>query len=722
LVNLINTRNWTDRNLLQSDISADSVVLVVDGVEGFPVQSEMLLRDKILPQKLKPILFINKIDRLFDYEKDSEKIYQNLVQIIDKANQVIYGYPNQQEVADFLFDPLKGNVIFGAAQKGWWLTLDSYARLWAQKYNLPKEKLWGENFHNKETNKWQTDAESAERGFVRFILNPIAKLHHVLAEGDASKIESALTKLEIKLTAEEAKLQSHQLKRAVFSKFVNSVDCLFETLIEKLPSPQEAQKFRAHLIYGADESDVCLKGIKECDPNGSLMISISRIVNFGSNTGEFSALGRVFSGTVKPGQKVHILDPYYQKGKKEYFVGKVSAVKLGEAEAKDGVPAGNLVWIAGLEKFVMQKGTITDCEDAQAFHLIGRKKDHYIKMHVEPKKPADLPKVYEILQHLNRTHAYGRITKEETGKIKITASDEHYLNEIRVYLKDRAADAKFEVNITENMSEYQESITEKSSLICTASDNHNTFSAEAWPILEKELISAIERRDFNFKPQRLVEEFKWDAETAGNLWAFGPDSTGPNVLVNLAKSEDLKTIQEGFVSAFQWATSEGVLVGETMRGVRINLLDATISTDKSHRETAKILPVIRKLYLASELTAKPRLREPVFLAEVVAPHDKVYQACKVLGDRSEIIENIERDNGLTVVKAYVSARDSVDIQPRLRAETQGQGFVGFTFDHWREIDEDPFDTSSNAYQIVKSLRAQKGLKGDLPILTDFILQ
>ena len=721
LINLMNNRNWTDRRLAQSDTSADSVVLLVDSVEGFGLHSEILLRDKILPQKLKPILFLNKLDRFFQYEKDGEKIYQQLVRIIEKANEVISCYPNSEDVADFTFDPLKGNVIFGSALHGWWFTLDSYARLWAQKYNLPKEKLWGENFHNKEANKWQTEPEAAERGFVRFILNPLAKIYQVLNEGDTSKVENALTKLDIKLTPEEAKLQPYQLRKIVFSRFLNSVDCLFEIIIEKLPSPYEAQKYRARIIYDAPEDDVCLRGIKECDPNGPLMISISRITP-ATDPKEFSSLGRVFSGTVRPGQKVHILDPHYQRGKKEYFVGKVGAVKLGTIEAKEGASAGNLVWISGLEKFVMQKGTITDYEDAQAFRLLGRRNDHYIKMEVEPKKPADLPKVYEILQQFNRIHAHGRVIKEETGKMKVTASDGYFLDEMRMHLKGKAESAKIEINISENRSEYREAITQKSSQVCTVSDDHNTFSAEACPILDKELISAIEKRGFNFKTEKLVEELKWDVQTAENLWAFGPESVGPNVLVNLAKSEGLDKIQEGFVSAFQWATSEGVLAGENMHGVRINILDATISADKSHRETSKILPVIRKLYLASELTAKPRLREPIFLAEVVAPQDKVYQVCKALERKGEIFEHIEKENGFTVIKAYVSAKESLEVQSEVRISTQGQGFPAFSFDHWREIDEDPFDTSSGVYQIVKSLRAQNGLKGDLPILSDFIVE
>lgn len=56
--------------------------------------------------------------------------------------------------------------------------------------------------------------------------------------------------------------------------------------------------------------------MRKCDPNGPLMVYISKMVPT-TDKGRFFAFGRVFSGTVSSGQKVRILGPNYKPGKKE---------------------------------------------------------------------------------------------------------------------------------------------------------------------------------------------------------------------------------------------------------------------------------------------------------------------------------------------------------------------------------------------------------------------
>ena len=61
---------------------------------------------------------------------------------------------------------------------------------------------------------------------------------------------------------------------------------------------------------------------------------------------------------------------------------------------------------------------------------------------------------------------------------------------------------------------------------------------------------------------------------------------------------------------------QGPLCEETLRGVRFNLQDALIHPDRSHRGGAQIIPTTRRCMLASMLTAKPRVMEPVYLVEI----------------------------------------------------------------------------------------------------------
>lgn len=114
-------------------------------------------------------------------------------------------------------------------------------------------------------------------------------------------------------------------------------------------------------------------------------------------------------------------------------------------------------------------------------------------------------------------------------------------------------------------------------------NKHNRLYAKAQPI-DEELTQAIEkgkvnpRDDYKIRARVLADEFGWDVTDARKIWCFGPDTTGPNLLVDVTKGvQYLNEIKDSCIAAFQWATKEGVCAEENMRGVRINILDVTVS-------------------------------------------------------------------------------------------------------------------------------------------------
>jgi elongation factor 2 len=60
---------------------------------------------------------------------------------------------------------------------------------------------------------------------------------------------------------------------------------------------------------------------------------------------------------------------------------------------------------------------------------------------------------------------------------------------------------------------------------------------------------------------------------------------------------------------------------ENMRGIRFNIVDATLHTDAIHRGGGQIIQTARRCYYASELSAVPSLQEPIFSCEITAPMD-----------------------------------------------------------------------------------------------------
>merc|ERR1712054_716468 len=94
LINLIDSPGHVD---FSTEVTAalrvtDGALVVVDYVEGVCVQTETVLR-QALGEKIKPVLFINKIDRgIMELQVDGEDMYQNFVRVIDQANQIIATY------------------------------------------------------------------------------------------------------------------------------------------------------------------------------------------------------------------------------------------------------------------------------------------------------------------------------------------------------------------------------------------------------------------------------------------------------------------------------------------------------------------------------------------------------------------------------------------------------------------------------------------------------
>ncbi len=196
----------------------------------------------------------------------------------------------------------------------------------------------------------------------------------------------------------------------------------------------------------------------------------------------------------------------------------------------------------------------------------------------------------------------------------------------------------FRQNGLEPVVQYRETVRAESSIVALSKsqNKHNRIFAKAMPLL-KSVTKAIEdgqinvRDDVNARAHVLVDKYGWDALEARKIWCFGPDSTGPNLLVDVTKHVHyLNEVKESCVAAFQWTTKEGVLCEENMRGVRFNILDVTVSIharrvaawsevsqqlkgDADRRGGGQIIPAMRRCCYASVLLAQPTLQEPILL-------------------------------------------------------------------------------------------------------------
>ena len=101
----------------------------------------------------------------------------------------------------------------------------------------------------------------------------------------------------------------------------------------------------------------------------------------------------------------------------------------------------------------------------------------------------------------------------------------------------------------------------------------------------------------------------------------------------------MNEIKESVSSSFQWASRQGVLCEEMMRGMRFNVTDCELHTDAIHRGGGQIMPTARRLFYGLELLSAPTLLEPIFLCQITAPMNVMNGVYQTLNARrGEIIE------------------------------------------------------------------------------------
>ncbi|MGQ9506425.1 MAG: elongation factor EF-2 [Candidatus Bathycorpusculaceae bacterium] len=101
----------------------DGAIVVVDAVEEIMAQTETVIR-QALEERVKPVLFINKVDRLIEEVKLSEKEIQNkFTRIIEDFNNLIEIYAEPLFREKWKVDPEKESVAIGSALHKWGLTV-----------------------------------------------------------------------------------------------------------------------------------------------------------------------------------------------------------------------------------------------------------------------------------------------------------------------------------------------------------------------------------------------------------------------------------------------------------------------------------------------------------------------------------------------------------------------------------------------------------------------
>ncbi|MCX8153682.1 MAG: elongation factor EF-2 [Candidatus Bathyarchaeota archaeon] len=295
LINLIDTPGHIDFSgaVTRSLRAVDGALVVVDAVEGPMTQTETVLM-QALRERVKPILFINKVDRLIkEIKLTPEEVQRKFAKIIVRVNTLIEKYAPPEHKKDWQVKVEDGRVAFGSALHKWGL-------------NLPHMKAKGLTFK---------DIIDAYTGAPEEIGKKVDEL----------------------------------------SKKAPLYEPILDMFCEHLPSPLVAQPYRQSQIWPGDANSLTGKSMAKVDPNGPLLMCVTTI-EVDPHSGVV-AIGRVFSGSVAKGKTVQLVSSrqrgtiqqvYMSMATDRVIVDRVPAgniaaisglpsIHVGETVAEDGV-------------------------------------------------------------------------------------------------------------------------------------------------------------------------------------------------------------------------------------------------------------------------------------------------------------------------------------------------------------------------------------------------
>ena len=552
LVNIIDTPghvNFVDEVAAAARL-VDGICLVVDVVEGVQINAEAIIKHAVL-EDIPLTLIVNKMDRLIlELKLPPKDAYFKLKHVVEEVNTVITNTA-PLKAASKRISPEKGNVLFACTGMGWCFTLQSFAKMYADTYGGEistdefSKRLWGDVFYNprKRTFTRKGIEEGSARSFVHFILEPIYKIYTHSISDSPEKLRKVLATLGIELRPAQYKADAKVILKLVCEQFFGPSTAFVDMIVAHVPSPAEAAESMLERYYTGPIDTGIASSMKACDQDGPLVIHITKLFNT-SDAKSFYSFGRVISGTVRPGMQVRVLgEGYSLDDDEDQAKATVSEVMIGETRYNiptDGVPAGNLVLLGGVDNSIVKTATIVapqfpEDEDAYIFRPINHFTESVLKIAVEPINPSELPKMLDGLRKIQKSYPLITTKVEESGEHIILGTGELYMDCVLHDLRKLYAD--MDIKVSDPVTRFCETVVETSATKCYAitpnKKNRITIVAEQ---LDKGISTDIETgavkiKDPIRKTAKFFEEnYGWDKLAARSIWAFGPEATGPNIL------------------------------------------------------------------------------------------------------------------------------------------------------------------------------------------------
>jgi elongation factor 2 len=640
VINMIDTPGHVDFSgrVIRSLRAIDGAVVVCDAVEGIMTQTETVTR-MALEERVKPVLFINKVDRLIkELRLTPEKMQEQLAALVSNFNQLIETYAEPEYKDKWKVSIQDASVTFGSAKDRWAINTD-----------LMKER--GISF------KDVIDAYQNE------------------------KVDELVEKAPL-------------------------ADAVLGMVVKHHPPPHVAQQYRIPQIWKGDLDSDIGKALLACSDDGpTIMMIVNMVLDPAAGP---VAIGRLFSGTIKDGQTVHIID-----SKREGRVQSVNFFMGNQREQVGELGSGNIPALLGLTE-ARAGNTISSLKDMSMFEGVKYVSEPVVQIAIEPKHPKDLPKLVEVLKQLTIEDP-NLIVKidEESGETIVAGMGVLHLD----VATHRIQDTKIEIITSEPLINYRETVKGSCDAIMSKSPNrHNKLFMKVEP-LEPKIAHMLRTGEISdLKDKKVVSDLLkaegWDTDTIKRVMRF--DSRG-NVLINGTKGvqfvhESTDSINSGFDDVMK----EGPLCREQMRDCKFTFTHFVPHEDTAHRGLSQLGPASRRACMGALLTAGTTVLEPVLAIEVRVPTDLVGNVATVISGKRGKVLDMQQKGASSIITGEIPASETFTLSEEMRGQTAGRATWNTSFKEWAEVPKSMF---ANA---IAEIRKRKGLAPDPPGIGEFI--
>jgi len=615
LINLIDTPGHVEfgGEVTRAVRAIDGAVVVVDFVDGIMPQTETVLK-QALREYVKPVLFINKVDRAIkELQLPPNKIMERLAEIVVGVNDLIERYAPEEFKDKWKVSVQNGTVAFGSALHNWALSVP-----YMQKTGI---------------------------GFKQ-----IAEIYN---------------------TAADAK----EIRRRVW-EIAPLYRVVLDMVVRHLPSPKEAQKYRVPKLWHGDLNSKYGKAMLEADPNGPAVAVVTKVKTSKQETAIARVWsGTIRRGMevwlLNANKKVRLQQVGVFKGIQKI---QIEEAKAGNIIAISGVrdlQSGETIVEPepdGSKPNIPPFEAIKHIFDPVVTKAIEPK---------DPRDLPKLIEVLKLIQKEDPTlkveidQESGQILISGLGDLHLEIVEYRIKNDFKVDIITSNPIVVYRESVKGQAGPVEgKSPNKLNKFYITVEKMPDELY---WKLREKLLKGELPEGKIKKMNEDIIKHLmslgftREEAQRCKVIYRENMFFDMTRGIIHIGEVIDM------VMDAFMQVMDHGPIAWEPCIGLIVKLTDAQLHEDAIHRGPGQVIPAVREAIKLAMKDAGLVLYEPVQVILVDVPPDYIGDVTALINSRRGAILDIQTEEDRALIKAKVPVREMIGFTDTLRSATSGRG-------------------------------------------------